>query len=549
MIKNNTGLYINIFIIIIGSFLFIPFLGQVHLFDWDEINFAESAREMILTGDYLNVQINFQSFWEKPPFFIWMQVLSMKLFGINEFAARFPNAICGIITLLLLFNIGKKIINQQFAIIWVLAYTGSFLPFFYFKSGIIDPWFNLFIFLGLYFLFSYLEFDLRKKLNISLSALFIGLAILTKGPVGMLVYGITGFIYFAIKGFKFKIKISELILFLLILIITGGFWFLLQIFNGNYNIIQDFIIYQIRLFKTKDAGHGGFFLYHFIILLIGVFPASIFAIKSFKRGYYEESIQNSFKQIMSILFWAVLILFTIVKTKIIHYSSMCYFPITFLAASVICKIINLKDKYNNWLVIFLSIMGFLYAFIISILPVVENNKQLLINKGVFNDLFIVSSFMANASYSGNEYLIGATLLIAFLFVIYFRKIKNYKASFIALFLGSIIFIYLSVIHITPKIEKYSQNAAIEFFKSLKHKDCYIGTLRYKSYAQYFYADKQIPKNNNIYIKNWLLEGDIDKDAYFVVKIHKLNSILNTYNELELLYKKNGYAFLIRKKKN
>ena len=42
--------------------LFIPFLGGLHLFDWDEINFAESAREMILTGDYLTVQIDFIPF-------------------------------------------------------------------------------------------------------------------------------------------------------------------------------------------------------------------------------------------------------------------------------------------------------------------------------------------------------------------------------------------------------------------------------------------------------------------------------------------------------
>src|ERR1700710_692052 len=78
-------------IILIGSVVFIPFLGAVHLFDWDEINFAESAREMLLTHDYFRVQINFQPFWEKPPLFIWLQSLSMKTFGINEFAARFPN--------------------------------------------------------------------------------------------------------------------------------------------------------------------------------------------------------------------------------------------------------------------------------------------------------------------------------------------------------------------------------------------------------------------------------------------------------------------------
>src|SRR5664280_359919 len=90
-------------IVISAIFFFIPFLGSVHLFDWDEINFAESAREMIVTGNFSRVQIDFHPFWEKPPLFFWIQVLSMKLFGINEFAARLPNAIIGIVTLLTLY--------------------------------------------------------------------------------------------------------------------------------------------------------------------------------------------------------------------------------------------------------------------------------------------------------------------------------------------------------------------------------------------------------------------------------------------------------------
>ena len=144
-----------IYIILISALLFIPFLGVVHLFDWDEINFAEAAREMIVTGNYAQVQINFLPFWEKPPLFIWMQVLSMKVFGINEFAARFPNAIIGIITLCVIYTIGKKLVSKNFGLIWVMIYLGSFLPHFYFKSALIDPTFNLFIFLSICFLSTY----------------------------------------------------------------------------------------------------------------------------------------------------------------------------------------------------------------------------------------------------------------------------------------------------------------------------------------------------------------------------------------------------------
>ncbi|HYD21854.1 MAG TPA: hypothetical protein VEB40_10290, partial [Flavipsychrobacter sp.] len=68
-----------ILILVISAVLFLPFLGNVHLFDWDEINFAECAREMLTTGDYLRPQVDYQPFWEKPPLFIWMQALSMNL--------------------------------------------------------------------------------------------------------------------------------------------------------------------------------------------------------------------------------------------------------------------------------------------------------------------------------------------------------------------------------------------------------------------------------------------------------------------------------------
>ena len=153
--KSKNVNLIRLAIILGAALLFLPLLGKVALFDWDEVNFAEIAREMIVTKDYLNVQINYQPFWEKPPLFMWMQVLAMKLFGVNEFAARFPNAVCGMLTLLILFNIGKNIHSHKMGLIWVLVYAGSILPFFYFKSGIIDPWFNFFIFFGIYFVTIY----------------------------------------------------------------------------------------------------------------------------------------------------------------------------------------------------------------------------------------------------------------------------------------------------------------------------------------------------------------------------------------------------------
>ncbi|MES2387609.1 MAG: glycosyltransferase family 39 protein, partial [Bacteroidota bacterium] len=144
-------------IALVAALFFIPFLGRVHLFDWDEINFAECAREMFINGEYGRVYINFQPFWEKPPFFFWLQTACMHLFGVGEFAARFPNALCGIITLLLLYRTGAKLYNRNFGLLWAGLYIGSILPHFYFRSGLIDPWFNLFIFIAILNLVRYVH--------------------------------------------------------------------------------------------------------------------------------------------------------------------------------------------------------------------------------------------------------------------------------------------------------------------------------------------------------------------------------------------------------
>ena len=531
---------------IIAALLFVPFLGKVHLFDWDEINFAESAREMIVTGDYLTVQINFQPFWEKPPLFIWMQVLSMKLFGINEFAARFPNAICGIATLLVLFNIGKYIRDNLFGLLWVLAFAGSILSFFYFKSGIIDPWFNLFIFLGVYFLMLYaFPADKRKLKNIILSAFFTGLAVLTKGPVGFLLVALTGGVFLILVRFRVKVRIIDVVLFFVVLALTGGSWFIIQILNGNFDTVVEFMVYQVRLFQTQDAGHGGFFGYHFVVLFAGVFPSSVLALKAFKKEPSDEVFYQYSKKWMLILFWVVLILFSIVKTKIVHYSSLAYFPLTFLAASFVYSLNMDKQKWNRWISAIIISMSVLIALPVILLQFIDKYKDWIIGSNMINDPFAVENLKADVSWTGFEFIPGLLFLLAVILIfIFIRKSEPVKRA--ALLWGVTMMFLFSVLLVhVPKIEQYSQNALVEFFKSKADEDVYLKNLHFKSYATWFYGRTKPPANDHFYDEIWLKSGDIDKDVWFVTKIHRAH-LVEEFPELKETGRKNGFVFYQRK---
>ncbi len=538
---------------ILGALFFIPFLGGVHLFDWDEVNFAEISREMIVLKNYLRVYIDYTPFWEKPPLFFWLQVSAMKLFGIGDFAARLPNAICGILTLILLFNIGKKTYNTRFGIIWAGAYFGSVLPFLYFKSGIIDPWFNLFIFLGLYFfiLFTWKKDGLagitvskNKWIYLIVAGLLVGLGVLTKGPVAYLIVSLCFAAYWVIKKLRFYISPIHFILFTFFASFFMLGWYAIEYVNNGSWFIIEFNKYQYKLFSTPDAGHAGFPGYHFVVLFFGVFPASIFTVRSFFKMPKEEiGYQQDFKLWMSILFWVVLILFTIVKSKIVHYSSMCYFPMTFLAAVVIDKLIDKKISFSKWMKAGLWIAGSVYILITIALPFLGKNIDLL--KPLFKrDPFAMANMDADIHWSGFESIAGFFLLgLMIAVMIYFKK-EKLKQGFILLFSGVGIFVLLTLVFDISNIEGYSQRAAIEFYKSKSGEDCYIITNGFKSYAHFYYAKEKPITNENYYNRDWLLTGPIDKKLYVVSKIHRAEE-LKEYTDLKKIGEKNGFVFFER----
>lgn len=567
------------FFVLLAIVFFLPFLGGAHLFDWDEINFAEISREMLAMGEYQRIYINYLPFWEKPPLFMWMQALSMSLFGVGEFAARFPNAICGIFTLPLLFLIGKKIHSPRFGFLWAMVYFGSVLPFLYFKSGIIDPWFNFFIFLSIYFFIqahwkkngiATIPSTYSKWTYLFLGGIILGLAILTKGPAALLIAGLCFFVYWISVRFKFYINVPEFLLYLLGASVAALTWFGVETIQNGTWLVEEFITYQYRLFSTSDAGHKGFPGYHFVVLLIGCFPASIFAIRSFFHLPKGEKHIEDFKFWMKILFWVVLILFTIIQTKIVHYSSLCYFPLSFLAAWTIHQIIERKIEFNRWMKTGLIAIAALFIIITIALPILGNNIDLL-KPLLAKDPFALANLDAEVTWPYWT-LLPALFLIALLVFsfFHFRK-KNYRSGFQCLFFGTSIFIMLVLVAFINRIEAYSQNAAIEFLKSKAGQEVYVHNWGYKSYAQLFYADKQADlmatstfkgwpqmndfQNNSDFdfpkiradFETWLIHGEIDRDVFIITRINKIKKLEDfAQGNIQEIGRKNGFVFYQRK---
>jgi len=557
-------------ITLISALIFIPFIGNCPLFDWDEVNFAECAREMVVSGDYSHVQLNFRPFWEKPPFFIWLQAISMNIFGVNEFAARFPNAICSIVSLLSIYSIGKKVHSQKFGLIWVLLYASSLLPNFYFKSGIIDPWFNLFIFLSVYQTLQFLNNPSGKKelLNASLAGLFLGIAVLTKGPAALAISALTILSYLAWNKKLSLIFSKPFFLFVGTTLFVSGSWFLIEWAKGNGKIIEEFIEYQFRLIETADSGHSGPFVYHFLVLLIGCFPSSFIFIISYLKHKDLTPYQKQIRRIFLSLFWVVLILFSLFKTKILHYSSLCYFPLTFVAAVGLTNYSGTFQFSQLFKIIYWLIAGALSAAFTAI-GLIEYIKKPLIHSNLIKDEFALQNLMAEVHWNGFEFLLGMLFLMSSILIYVGLQKDHLKKLYFGLVLN-LLFITLFIAVVIPKIEGYTQHAAIEFYKERAKENCYLETHGFKSYAYLFYSNRMADDYTNPdqinYIENqldlmvkeghsritsfstanlfWMENGKIDRPAYIVIKT-KDEAVIENVPGLNKLYQKNGYSFYLR----
>lgn len=535
------------FLALLAGLCFIPFLGNAHLFDWDEINFAEIAREMVVTGQWSEPQIGFAAFTEKPPLFFWLQAASMKIFGVNEFAARFPNAFLGMIVLPFLYQIGKAVRDHKLGLLWALTYFGSLLPNLYFKSGIIDPYFNFFIFLGIYSLFMArpeTSNGTSKVWWLITAGIATGLAILTKGPVAILVTGLVIAVLFGLKKFRFPVPFRYLLIWAGITILTTATWFAYNYFQNGSAFIREFTIRQWDLLTTPDAGQKGFFLYHVFVLFFGCFPGSVFMIHGwFYKGECTEK-EKEFRVWMKVLFGVVLVLFSLVTTKIVHYSSLAYFPLSFIGAWSVYGILYQGAVFPKWVKISLIISAL--PFILAPILITWGGMNPEKIKPLFSkDAFASENLEAVINWTGWEALPGFLLLTILLVFLIGNKKWRGGTRFLVLFFGTAIYIQTFLFFLINRIESISQRAQVEFWESCQGKDAYYMSYGFKTYTYYYYG-KMIPPSNPMYHdREWLYHGELDKPLYFSSKVQSVKYIADEIPDAEFLYRKNGFYFFKR----
>ena len=177
-IIENKNFYKIIFIAIV--FIRLVLNAFVPLMDKTEARYAEIARIMYETGNWITPQIDYGiPFWAKPPLSTWFSAVSMNLFGVNEFAVRLPYMLISVLTVLLIAKYVKQHSNKVYFAGCIL-FT---LPEFFLHAGVVSTDTFLAFSVTLVMLSFWEAINFNKKYWGYLFFVGIGLGLLAKGPI------------------------------------------------------------------------------------------------------------------------------------------------------------------------------------------------------------------------------------------------------------------------------------------------------------------------------------------------------------------------------
>ncbi|EKU72041.1 glycosyltransferase family 39 protein [Selenomonas sp. F0473] len=300
-------------LLVIISFQILYGIGGTPMLDPDEPVYAETAKEMIRFGDYLSPRIYNEYWYDKPPIFYWMVVASLKLFGgFSEFAARLPAALMAIGAVLMTALSSARLFGARTGF-WAGIVMGTSVMLMYMGKASVTDTTLLFFLTAALFSFIHRHYWLMY--------LACGLAVMTKGPIGVVFPAGIVFFYLLVTHRLEQILRMHVARGLLIVVTVGLPWYAYMYDVHGMAFVQEFIgFHNVGRFTAPLHPVRAHWWFYLPVLILGFFPWTGLLVQSVKNAFYrsfgEEAQQLAFFQVWWIF---VLVFFSIAQTKQVSY--------------------------------------------------------------------------------------------------------------------------------------------------------------------------------------------------------------------------------------
>jgi 4-amino-4-deoxy-L-arabinose transferase-like glycosyltransferase len=259
----------------VGCLLFLPNLGAHSLWDIDEAHNAECVREMSDAADWCIPTFNFVLRTDKPVLLYWVVGAAYHWFGVGEWAARFGSVCCGLTSVLLVYELGRRMFDPQTGVLAGVILASSIM--FCVSSHAVTPD-ALLISLTLLTMLLFWSFDSRRsRFWLVAIGLSTGLAVLAKGPVGVALPAAAIGLFLIWERRFGTLLTGKLLLGLFLVALVAAPWYLYVGFETKWEFLRGFFYkHNVSRFQQPLEGHAGSVFYHPLVMLVGFAPWSVF---------------------------------------------------------------------------------------------------------------------------------------------------------------------------------------------------------------------------------------------------------------------------------
>lgn len=309
----------------ISFFLHFSNLGGLSIYALDEAKNATAALEMWQNREWVVPTFNGEYRFDKPPLHYYFFILSYKIFGLNEFAARFFPALFGFLSTWITYRFAKKNLGYQVACLSLLVLCSSLHWYVQFHMAVPDPFLIFFMAAGMMLFFEWSKSGFRSIWHMLGTYACLGLAVLTKGPVGVILPAISLFIYALVmqqlNGKRLKRIFHPIGLGLFLLIALP--WYILISHQTDGLWIEEFFFkHNLGRFSAPMEGHGGGFWMTWIFIFAGMLPFSLFIPQSIIHTLkFRTNKGTTFALVCS---GTIVLFFMIAGTKLPNYTAPSY---------------------------------------------------------------------------------------------------------------------------------------------------------------------------------------------------------------------------------
>jgi 4-amino-4-deoxy-L-arabinose transferase-like glycosyltransferase len=351
-LENKTGKLALAFMGVISLLAYLWNLGLNDIWNPNEGFYADSVREMLEGGNYLEISYNYEPRYNKPPFYYWLIALSCKLFGLSEWAIRLPGVLTGLGSVFFTYKIGAFLKGREFGLWSAIVMMFSFQ--FAINARYASPEVTLTFLITLTLYLFVVGYHRRSNAYLLGAYLALAMTLLTKSYPYLVIIGLIIGVYlwfemrFRLKPLLRQARYLGLWWGLPLAVVLGLGWSVYMIYVHGDAYYQVFMDETHRRAFTQESRFQPF--YYIEANLWGFLPYSFtfylglvwWAVKKF-QGFWEERVLR-----FSVAWFVVmLVVFTAAKGKIPTYFMQGHPAMSLLTAYFITAFLGKTDAWGK----------------------------------------------------------------------------------------------------------------------------------------------------------------------------------------------------------